>query len=155
MTFNNLKFKYNNLIISLVKKYSFNSEMFNDLLVEAEMGLWYASKTYNPDKNTKFSTYAYSKIRYCILEYLKTLPKNEIFLNDNIDVSSYEHTQLLDKMILQDYINKLDNKTQFVINKKYFEGYNGKKIGDMLNMTKQNVSRINKKGIAQLRIMMT
>jgi RNA polymerase primary sigma factor len=55
------------LVISIAKKFNRADVDLNDLIEAGNIGLIAASKKYDPDKGTKFSTYAYDWIR----EYIK------------------------------------------------------------------------------------
>lgn len=61
--------EYENLIYKMISKYkNFDQE---DLYQVAMLGLMNAKKNYNPDENTKFSTYAYYYILGEINTYIK------------------------------------------------------------------------------------
>ncbi|WP_317087643.1 sigma-70 family RNA polymerase sigma factor, partial [Clostridium neonatale] len=60
-----------NYIVTQLYRYDFLKERyeFEDLLQLGYLGLVRAAKTFNEDKKIKFSTWAYPKIKYAILQY--------------------------------------------------------------------------------------
>jgi len=66
--------KYSRLVHSISNKFAFNHNkrgMEEDITQEGYVGLIKAIKTYNPDKGTKFITYAYKCISNEIRKFLK------------------------------------------------------------------------------------
>ncbi|MGM0441533.1 MAG: sigma-70 family RNA polymerase sigma factor [Elusimicrobiota bacterium] len=65
------------LVISIAKKFNRRGVALNDLIEAGNMGLIAASNKYDPDKGTKFSTYAYDwikeYIRRAVLSHTKSV----------------------------------------------------------------------------------
>lgn len=87
------------MIVAIAKKYSGLFE-FDDLMQEAYFGLSEAAHTYNPEGDTKFSTYATECIRYHLLNYLR-----DHGCSVKLSAKLQEKIRKLNKVI-DDYIKK-------------------------------------------------
>lgn len=83
--------KYKKLAYSIVhKKYSYYSEK-EDIIQIALIGLWKASKTFNPNLNVGFMCYASSVICHDISDYIRSQNKHHyIDIADETDLGSVE-----------------------------------------------------------------
>ena len=77
--------KYEKLVCKIASRYSHHSN-FEDLKQVGMMGLLKAVDNYQPNCNTKFSTYAFLWIRGEILEYLRN-DKNVKFSKEILSLS--------------------------------------------------------------------
>lgn len=129
------------------------------------LGLTKAAKSYNSDKNIKFSTFAYTVIKNEIIYYIK---QNIKHIN-NISLSQ----ELTDNLLLEDtlqsninlekdiedtikietlykYINELNEKDKFIV-LSYLNGLNTHQIATKLKITDHQVNSLYRKIINKLR----
>lgn len=108
-----------------------------DLVQVGLIAVWKAYKTYKPNKNTKFSTYAYVAARNEILHLLrkqtKYRPERHRLLERDAD--TYEIEQgVIDRFIKED----LAHEEQTLIRLLY-EGYTQREIAKVLGLTQPSV----------------
>lgn len=157
-----------NYIVTQLYRYDFLKERyeFEDLLQLGYLGLVRAAKTFNEDKKIKFSTWAYPKIKYEILQYA-TRDRNfnlkqgephsykiyslnyefdgndgkpekfeDILMTDN----SFEDDEI-NKIIVQDLLNGLDKKESEIVRLYYFEEMKQWEIAEIYNTSQVQISR--------------
>ena len=142
------------------KVYPSNME---DLYQEAKIALWAASKSYNPDKGIKFSTYVTNCINHKIINFMQRKipqiqPEQEISLFTQLLDADYEFTfeNVLESNmdIENDIFTKqiLDEvKNDEILKLRYLDGYTQKQVGEMLGISQMSVSRMIRKKIADIR----
>ena len=164
------------LVVFLAKKYDNTNVDLEDLVSIGTIGLIKAVSTYKLDKNIKLATYASRCIDNEILMYLRKTKRrkgevsfedslsfdaegNELHLEDvlgtDADIVTKGLEDALDKKIMTDEINKLNERDREIIELRY--GLNNKKeltqkeVADRLGISQSYISRIEKKVIAKLK----
>ena len=164
------------LVVFLAKKYENTKVDLEDLVSIGTIGLIKGIKTYSMDKNIKLATYASRCIDNEILMYLRKTKRrkgevsfedslsfdaegNELHLEDVLgtspDIVTKGLENALDKKIMIDEINKLNERDREIIELRY--GLNNKKeltqkeVADKLGISQSYISRIEKKVIARLK----
>jgi len=155
------------LVVFLAKKYDNTIYDLEDLVSIGSIGLIKGIKTYKPDKNIKLATYASRCIENEILMFLRKNKKrsseisfedsinfdgegNELHLEDVLgtdpNLVSKEYEEKVDKLILLEEIEKLNDRDKEII--KMYYGFDGSRvhtmqeIGDIYCITKARVSNI-------------
>lgn len=164
------------LVVFLAKKYDNTNVDLEDLVSIGTIGLIKAVSTYKLDKNIKLATYASRCIDNEILMYLRKTKRrkgevsfedslsfdaegNELHLEDVLgtspDIVTKGLENALDKKLMIDEINKLNDRDREIIELRY--GLNNKKeltqkeVADKLGISQSYISRIEKKVIARLK----
>lgn len=164
------------LVVYLSKKYENTKVELEDLVSIGTIGLIKGINTYKNDKNIKLATYASRCIDNEILMYLRKTKRrkgevsfedslsfdaegNELHLEDVLgtspDIVTKGLENALDKKIMIDEINKLNERDREIIELRY--GLNNKReltqkeVADKLGISQSYISRIEKKVIARLK----
>ena len=163
------------LVVFLAKKYENTNIDLEDLVSIGTIGLIKGVNTYKMDKNIKLATYASRCIDNEILMYLRKTKRrrsevsfedslsfdaegNELHLEDVLGTESDVVTKGLDdetnKELLKLEIDKLNDRDREIIELRY--GLNGKEeltqkeVADLLGISQSYISRIEKKVIKKL-----
>ena len=166
------------LVVFLVKKYENTMVDLEDLVSIGTIGLIKGVNTYKLDKNIKLATYASRCIDNEILMYLRKTKRrrsevsfedslsfdaegNELHLEDVLGTEPDIVTKGLEdetnKRLLKEEINKLNDRDKEIIEYRY--GLNGKdeltqkEVADLLGISQSYISRIEKKVIKKLGIL--
>lgn len=166
------------LVVFLAKKYENTMVDLEDLVSIGTIGLIKGVNTYKLDKNIKLATYASRCIDNEILMYLRKTKRrrsevsfedslsfdaegNELHLEDVLGTEPDIVTKGLDdetnKRLLKEEINKLNDRDKEIIEYRY--GLNGKdeltqkEVADLLGISQSYISRIEKKVIKKLGIL--
>lgn len=167
------------LVVFLAKKYDNTIYDLEDLVSIGTIGLIKGIKTYKLDKNIKLATYASRCIDNEILMFLRKNKKrnSEVSLEDSInfdnegnelkledvfgtedDVVEKSLESKYDKILLEKEVKNLTSRDRDIIEQRY--GLFGKKeltqkeLADKLNISQSYISRIEKKVIKKLKILM-
>ena len=167
------------LVVFLAKKYDNTIYDLEDLVSIGTIGLIKGIKTYKLDKNIKLATYASRCIDNEILMFLRKNKKrnSEVSLEDTInfdnegnelkledvfgtedDVVEKSLESNYDKILLEKEVKNLTSRDRDIIEQRY--GLFGKKeltqkeLADKLNISQSYISRIEKKVIKKLKILM-
>lgn len=167
------------LVVFLAKKYDNSNHDLEDLVSIGTIGLIKGVNTYKPDKNIKLATYASRCIDNEILMFLRKTKRrkievsledainldsegNELHLedilgtDDNIVSKTYEDA--LDREIMLKELDKLNERDKEIMKMRYglcgSEEYTQKEVADKLNISQSYISRIEKKVIKKLKILM-
>ena len=165
------------LVSHIVRKYYSASKNQDDLVSIGTIGLIKAVNTYRLDKNIKLATYASRCIDNEILMYLRKTKRkrtevsfedslsydadgNELHLEDVLGTESDIVTKglddELDKSMMLEEIEKLNDRDKEIIELRY--GLNGKKemtqkdVANLLGISQSYISRIEKKVIKKLKL---
>ena len=165
------------LVVFLAKKYENTGVDLEDLVSIGTIGLIKGVNTYKLGKNIKLATYASRCIDNEILMYLRKTKRkkteisfddclsfdsdgNELHLEDVLGTEEDTVTRPLeeeyDKVILKEEIAKLNERDKEIIELRY--GLNGKEeltqkeVADLLGISQSYISRIEKKVIKRLSI---
>ena len=166
------------LVVFLAKKYENTMVDLEDLVSIGTIGLIKGVNTYKLDKNIKLATYASRCIENEILMYLRKTKRrrsevsfedslsfdaegNELHLEDVLGTEPDIVTKGLEdetnKRLLKEEINKLNDRDKEIIEYRY--GLNGKdeltqkEVADLLGISQSYISRIEKKVIKKLGIL--
>ena len=164
------------LVAHIVKKYYASFKDQEDLISIGTIGLIKAVSTFNPQKNTRFATYASRCIENEVLMHFRNKKKSaqDVYISDPIDTDKEGNTlTLMDIMAEDDNVveridlhikserlhsfihSALEPREQQIIILRY--GLNGsapltqREVAKILDISRSYVSRIEKKAIASLR----
>lgn len=114
---------YQKLVYSIVRNNCYDPNDFEDLYQEGMIALQKASKNYNPDMGSDFSTYAWFYIKGEVLKYIRE--------NKTMKVS-------------KDYINlnKLINKTKEYLQQKYMREVSINELAEFLEMPIEKINKV-------------
>lgn len=167
------------LVVFLAKKYDNTQYDLEDLVSIGTIGLIKGVKTYKLDKNIKLATYASRCIDNEILMFLRKNKKRnaEVSLEDSINFDNEGNELKLEdvfgteediveksiedkynKLLLESEVKNLSNRDRNIIEQRY--GLFGKKeltqkeLADKLNISQSYISRIEKKVIKKLKVLM-
>lgn len=167
------------LVVFLAKKYDNTMYDLEDLVSIGTIGLIKGIKTYKLDKNIKLATYASRCIDNEILMFLRKNKKrnSEVSLEDSINFDNEGNELKLedvfgteddvveksieskdDKILLEKEVKNLASRDRDIIEQRY--GLFGKKeltqkeLADKLNISQSYISRIEKKVIKKLKLLM-
>lgn len=163
------------LVAHIVKKFDAKGSMTDDLISIGTIGLIKGIDSYEPNKNTKITTYAARCVQNEILMYYRSNKKmtKDVSLSDSIgydkegnevslievlqedkeDILDELHTQdLLQK--LQKYIDILTPRERLILEKRYglsnTEEKTQKEIAKELKISRSYVSRIEKRALTKI-----
>ena len=167
------------LVVFLAKKYESTGYDLEDLVSIGSIGLIKGIETYKPDKNIKLATYASRCIANEILMYIRKNKKrkteisledsltydaegNELHLEDILgtdeNIIFNEFSKKLDKNTLQKELVKLNKREKEIMTLRYglnqTDEYTQKEVAEMLGISQSYISRIEKKIIKKLQLVM-
>ena len=167
------------LVVFLAKRYESAGYDLEDLVSIGTIGLIKGISTYKPDKNIKLATYASRCIDNEILMFLRKNKKrnSEVSLEDSINFDSEGNELKLedvfgtednvveksieskdDKILLEKEVKNLASRDRNIIEQRY--GLFGQKeltqkeLADKLNISQSYISRIEKRVIKKLKLLM-
>lgn len=167
-----------NYVVTQLYRYDFLKERyeFEDLLQLGYLGLVRAAKTFNEDKKIRFSTWAYPKIKYAILQYAnrdrnfnskqgephkyKIYSLNYEFDGNDGKPEKFEDILITDnffeddeinKIFVQDLLNRLDKKELEIVRLYYFEDMNQREIAEIYNTSQVQISKTLRRAINKLK----
>ena len=165
------------LVVFLAKRYENTKVDLEDLVSIGSIGLIKGINTYQRGKNIKLATYCSRCIDNEILMYLRKNKKtkgdisfeeslsfdsdgNELHLEDILgtdpDIVTKPLEDAYDRKILKEELEKLDDRDKEIMNLRY--GLNGqeeltqKEVAEKLNISQSYISRIEKKVIKKLKL---
>ena len=167
------------LVVFLAKKYDNTGYDLEDLVSIGTIGLIKGVNTYKPDKNIKLATYCSRCIDNEILMFLRKNKRKrvEVSLEDSINLDSEgnqlhledilgtdvdlvprEYEDKLDKKLLLEELEKLNERDKKIMIMRYGllnnNEYTQKEVADLLNISQSYISRIEKKVIKKLKTLM-
>ncbi len=167
------------LVVFLAKKYESTGYDLEDLVSIGSIGLIKGIETYKPDKNIKLATYASRCIANEILMYIRKNKKrkteisledsltydaegNELHLEDILgtddNIIYNEFSRKVDKDILKKELIKLSEREKQIMTLRYglndTDEYTQKEVAEMLGISQSYISRIEKKIIKKLQLVM-
>lgn len=166
------------LVVYIAKKFENAAVPVDDLISIGTIGLIKAVKTFCPEKNIKLATYASRCVENEILMHLRKLSNrgNEISLDEPLNVD-WDGNELLlgdilsteenivsagieradERRILVSCIEKLNERERRIIRMRFGIGekkeYTQKEVADALGISQSYISRIEKKIIKQLKLL--
>lgn len=167
------------LVVFLAKKYESTGYDLEDLVSIGSIGLIKGIETYKPDKNIKLATYASRCIANEILMYIRKNKKrktevsledsltydaegNELHLEDILgtddNIIFNEFSKKVDKDVLKKELVKLNDREKLIMTLRYglndTDEYTQKEVAEMLGISQSYISRIEKKIIRKLQVVM-
>jgi len=167
------------LVVFLAKKYESTGYDLEDLVSIGSIGLIKGIETYKPDKNIKLATYASRCIANEILMYIRKNKKrktevsledsltydaegNELHLEDILgtdeNIIFKEFSKKIDKEVLKAELVKLNEREKLIMTLRYglnnTDEYTQKEVAEMLGISQSYISRIEKKIIKKLQVVM-
>lgn len=173
----NLLIEHNlRLVVYIAKRFNNTGIDIEELISVGTVGLIKAVKSYNSEKKIKLATYASRCIENEILMYLRKMvrTRGEISLDEPLNVD-WEGNKLLlsdilgsdadsvykemeadvEKGILKELYNKLDDRDKLIVGMRYGlygrEEKTQKEIADMMNISQSYISRLEKKILEKLK----
>lgn len=164
------------LVVYIAKRFNNTGIDIEELISVGTIGLIKAVKSYNSEKKIKLATYASRCIENEILMFLRKMvrTRGEISLDEPLNVD-WEGNKLLlsdilgsdadsvykemeadvEKGILKDLYNKLDDRDKMIVGMRYGlygrEEKTQKEIADMMNISQSYISRLEKKILEKLK----
>ena len=154
--------------------YRYYNIEFSDLVGFGTFGLIKAADAFDPDRNVKFKTYAYLRIRGAIIDELIALGKQfkrlsvvslEEIKNTDIEVNPIkdyirapaqmnpdvivEKKELIEK--INGVVNNLSNIRRKIIILHYYNDLNFAEIGRLLRLSRERIRQIHRDAIEELR----
>ena len=167
------------LVVFLAKKYESSGYDLEDLVSIGSIGLIKGIETYKIDKNIKLATYASRCIANEILMYIRKNKKRktEVSLEDSLTYDSEgnelhledilgtedniifnEFSKRVDKDILKKELVKLNDREKLIMTLRYglndSDEYTQKEVAKILGISQSYISRIEKKIIKKLQVVM-
>ena len=167
------------LVVFLAKKYESTGYDLEDLVSIGSIGLIKGIETYKPDKNIRLATYASRCIANEILMYIRKNKKrktevsledsltfdaegNELHLEDVLgtddNIIFNEFSNKVDRELLKKELVKLNDREKLIMTLRYglnnTDDYTQKEVADMLGISQSYISRIEKKIIKKLQLVM-
>ena len=147
--------EYRPLVLWIARKIYTNSyELRQDLIQEGMLALINAVDKFQPEREYKFSTYAYHKIHGQMINLLERsekkapLPVPDEWLqtaDDDLDTSDE------DWLDAADAVSRLQGQEAEVVNAIFFEGKNAKDIAAEKKLNVSHVYRLRRSAIARIR----
>lgn len=144
--------RYGKIYDSIVNKFNFSKDYIKKDMMDDKASFFFEIvKSYNPNKNTKFSTYLYNMTKWKCLDKMKLDKRmNE---NSSVELKSelLEISKQADSFDLSktsdiiDKIKTFDKRTQYIFQKRFFDETKKEsfsKIGKKLNLTYEGVRQI-------------
>ena len=131
-----------------------DNELKQDIIQEGMLALIHAVDKFEPERELKFSTYAYHKIHGQIINMLERsekkapLPVPDEWLIPSDDNDSYEGDEWLD---VSQSISKLEGREAEIVNALFFEGKKPKDVASEKKLDVSHVYRLRRTAIAKIR----
>lgn len=152
--------RYAPLINSLIHNKYIDGYEKEDLLQECHMKLYECMKTFDPSKGIKFSTYLYTSIRNMLTNMLigqaiEKKPKlifmsgdDPTLLNavDDINFENEDYASILQEIVKELMLLPRGYVTYLI----YIGGKTQQEVADLLGISKQRVSVLNKRNLTAL-----
>ncbi|MBI3584004.1 MAG: sigma-70 family RNA polymerase sigma factor [Nitrospinae bacterium] len=148
-------------VLSVASKYRTQGLPLMDIISEGCLGLIRATKTFEPDRNLRFLTYANYWIRQRIMNALIDYKKNEL---NSLDEPLYEsrgetHKDLLtskeirleDGISITSLLNQLTERERRIIELRFYQDMTYEETGLSIGLTKERVRQIELKALRKLR----
>ncbi len=132
-----------------------------DILQQAMFGLFMASKRFNPERGTKFSTFATPYIRGYILQLWRTKRDKR---NDTAISLNFSREQPLvqgseEAIDVDDFLNRamdnLNDRERFIVKMRYGLSEHGcmtlQEIGDCVHLSRERIRQIENEALKKMR----
>lgn len=141
---NELVRRYGKIYDSVISNFKFSKDYIkNDMINDKTFFIFEMAKSFNPNKNTKFSTYLYNMTRWKCLDKMKIDKKHDIL--SNMEPITEDSIELYDSSHIIDKIKTFDKRTQYIFSKRFFDvdkKESFSQIGKKLNLTYEGVRQI-------------
>lgn len=145
--------EYYSRIYYFAHRFVFDEEVCRDLVSECFMQMWNNISTIDSDKMTG---YLFTSVRNKSLTYLKknkaiNMVDNSLLqdLSTETEDSWIQREERLEAM--EEEMNKLSERTRYVLEQCYYNGHTYKEVADMLDISVSGVKKHIVKALAQLR----
>lgn len=135
--------RYGSVYDSIVNKFTFEKEYIKNDMIDDKYSFFFEMvKSYNPNKNTKFSTYIYNMTRWSCLDRLRKDKKYNVAMELDIITPEFDFSKtnhIIDK------IKTFDERTQYIFMHRFFrpnKKTSFSEIGKELNLTYEGVRQI-------------
>lgn len=138
------------LVHSIAQKYQYSTIPYEDLVQEGTIGLWEAQQKFDPERHTKFSTYAYFWIKKRILaavEKEQSTSMNSIKLTEEITQAAPVQAKS-EKVNLPDSIPELEKK---ILRLHFEKQFTLKEIAAELELPRERVRQLREKALRRMR----
>ncbi len=138
------------LIKKIASNYLGNKFTMEELFQEGMLGVFEALKRFNPEKNTKFTTYATFWIKKYIMMYVENNTEN-YRLKNNILEQNIVGTSINKVDYDLEKFNKLPCLEKKVMQFLYIEKKTIKEIASKLNLSREKIRQTKEKALRRLR----
>ena len=135
--------RYGTIYESIINRMKFEKDYVKIDMINDKYSFFYEmAKSYNPNKNTKFSTYIYNMTRWNCLDRLRKYKKQHIALELDIFVPEFDFSKtnhIIDK------IKTFDDRVQYIFMHRFFNSNKKSSFGEIgkeLNLTYEGVRQI-------------
>lgn len=142
--------KYGAIYDSIINRMNFqNVYTKKDMIDDKLLFFFETAKTFNPNKNTKFSTYVYNMTRWTCLDKLKDDRRKYEALKLDILTPEFDSSKISH---IIDKIKTFEERAQYIFANRFFERKKTfSQIGKDLNLTYEGVRQIYLKHIEILK----
>lgn len=145
---------YRPLVFWIARKYRVASQRYQDLVQEGMLALIKAVDRFDPDRNIRFVTYGFYRIKGQMTNFLQRVEAKapppvedaEIQVPDPFDADSLDW-----KICLADGIEALSEREGEIIRALVLEGSKARDYAESVGMDVSNVYRIQRRALARLR----
>ncbi|MEG1603123.1 MAG: sigma-70 family RNA polymerase sigma factor [Cloacibacillus sp.] len=148
------------MVYWLAKKLKVPFNTYQDLIQEGMLALINAVDAFDCDRNIRFSTYAYYKIRGRMINFLQRveakapIPVDESLIQEDASSSSmlYSESSRSEWSIdLESALSQLSDRETEIINALIMEGRVAREVAEEKNLDISHVYRIRRKALAKLK----
>lgn len=155
-SFQNILNEHKTLIDYAVWPYrrKFKSASLDEIVCDAEYGLYLAFCRFDPSRGMKFSTFALHIMRQTIIDgfRLKGSRRNALSTTFSIDAiddltepslrsTEIGYQRIEDREMVSAILNSLDEQSCHLINLRFFDGLKVKEIAERMGLSRHDVSR--------------
>lgn len=145
---------YRPLVFWLAQKFHVSPSIYPDLVQEGMVALIKAVDKFEPERQLKFTTYAFYRIKGQMVNYLQRseakapLPVDdeEMCISDDFSCDSYDLF-----LTLSQEIEKLPNREAEVVSEMFFKGHEAKEVAKDQGIDVSHVYRLKRSALARLK----
>lgn len=141
---------YKKIIARAARSFYYTGIEKKELLSLCYLGYHDAVRSYNPNKKTTLYTHAYSRMRGCVMDFIREMrgdkrnPKPEIAL-ENLFTSDHgkNAADIIDTIYTKQLIRRISShpKTSDILNLR-IQGFSMRQIGTIVGLTESRISQI-------------
>lgn len=145
------------LVFWMAKKFDVRPDVYPDIVQEGMIALLKAVDNYDPKRGTRFSTYAFYRIRGHMVNYIQRKEARSpipVQIEDDM-LSDPRDPDILESMIaLEEGMEKLPQREAEIISEVILHGQKVKDVAQRRGMDISHVYRLKRKAVATLRELM-